>query len=75
MVLGGHGECQPNVAQAGSRCIRTLVVDAFDLLISSTDYPGLELLHISCSIMLDLVYPVTWQSISPFRKLNEISKE
>jgi len=37
IVLGGDGECQPNVAQASSRCIRSLVVDAFDLVISSTD--------------------------------------
>jgi len=37
IVLGGYGECQPNVAQASSRGIRSLVVDAFDLVISSTD--------------------------------------
>jgi len=36
IVLGGDGECQPNVAQAISRCIHSLVVDAFNLVISST---------------------------------------
>ena len=75
IVLGGDRECQPNVAQASGRCIRSLVVDAFDFVISSTDLPGLEPLHIACSIVLDLVYPVTWQSLSPFRKLDEISKD
>jgi hypothetical protein len=34
IVLGGDGEWQPNVAQASSRCIRSLVVDSFDFLIS-----------------------------------------
>jgi hypothetical protein len=75
IVLGSVGECQPNVAQASSRCIRSLVVDAFDLVISSTDLPGLEPLHIACSIALDLVYPVTWQSLSAFQKLQDISKD
>jgi len=37
ILLGGDGECQPNVAQARSHCIRSLVVDAFDLVISSTE--------------------------------------
>ena len=75
IVLSGDGECPPNLAQASSRCIRSLVVDALDLVISSTDYPGLEPLHIACSIAFDLVYPVTWQSLSPFRKLHKISKD
>jgi hypothetical protein len=35
IVLGGDGEWQPNLAQASSRCIRGLVVDSFDFLISS----------------------------------------
>jgi len=37
IVLGGNRECQPDLAQASSRCIDRLVVDAFDLVISSTD--------------------------------------
>ena len=37
IVLGGDCECQPNVAQANTQCICSLVVDAFDLVISSTD--------------------------------------
>jgi len=37
IVLGGDRECQSIVAQASSRCIRSLVVDAFDLVISCTD--------------------------------------
>ena len=37
IVLGGDRECQPNVAQTSSRCICSLVVDAFDLEISSTE--------------------------------------
>jgi len=37
IVLGGDGKCQPDMAQASGRCIRSLVVDAFDLVISSTD--------------------------------------
>jgi len=75
IVLGGDCECQPNEATASSRCICSLVIDAFDLVICSTDYPGLELLHIDCSFALDLLYPVTWHSISPFRKLHKISKD
>jgi hypothetical protein len=36
IVLGGDGEFQPNVAEENSRCIRGLVVDAFNVVISST---------------------------------------
>jgi len=55
IVLGGDGECQHNVAQASSQCICSPVVNAFNLVVSSTDYPGLEPLHIACSIALDLL--------------------
>jgi hypothetical protein len=37
IVLGGDGECQPDVAPAISWCIHGLVVDAFDVVISFTD--------------------------------------
>jgi len=37
ILLGGDGECQPDVAQASSRCIHSLEVDTFDLVISTTD--------------------------------------
>jgi len=37
ILLRGNGECQPNVAYASSRYICSLVVDAFNLVISSTD--------------------------------------
>jgi len=58
IVLGSESKCLPKLSQAGSRCIRSLVVDAFDLVIFSTDYPGLEALHIACPIALDIVYPM-----------------
>jgi len=75
IIDGGDHECQPNVAQASSQCIRSLVLNAFDLVFSSTDLPGLEPLHIAHSIALDLVYPVTLQSLSLLWKLHEISKD
>ena len=68
IVLGGDTESQPDVFQASSRCIQCLVVDAFDLVISSTDWPGLEPLHIACSSaktkspslhLFSLLYPQT----------------
>jgi len=37
IVLGSDCKCKPNMAQASSRCIRSLVVYAFDLVMSSTD--------------------------------------
>ena len=75
ILLGGNRECQPDMVEAIHRCIHSLVVDAFNLVISSAEWPGLEPLHIACSVTLDLVYPVIWGSLSHFRKLHEISKE
>jgi hypothetical protein len=75
IVLGGDRDCQPDVAQTSSQCICSLLVDAFYLAISSTDQPILEMLHIACFIALDLLYPVTWQILSPFQKLHEISND
>jgi len=37
IILGGDGECQPDVVQASCRRIRSMVVDAINLVISSTD--------------------------------------
>jgi hypothetical protein len=37
IVFGGYRECQPIVAQVSSRCVHSLVIDAFNLGISSTD--------------------------------------
>jgi hypothetical protein len=37
IVLGRDGQCKPNVAQGRSRCILSLLFDASDLVISSTD--------------------------------------
>lgn len=60
IVLGRNCNYQPNMGQASSWCIHSPVVNAFALVTSPTGLAGLEQLHIACSNVLELVYPVTW---------------
>lgn len=75
ILLPREYDCQLNTAQASRWGIHSLVVDAFNLVNSSTDWPGLDPLHIVCSTVHDLVYLTTLESISSFRELHAISND
>jgi len=63
--LGCNCKWQCILAQMFGQCLHSLVVNAFELVISSIYLPGIEPLHIAFSIALRLEYPMTCQRNIP----------